>query len=398
MDVVLGLSMTSRAVRWVLVEGTTGEGATLNRGAFDLDMPVDPEDLLDVLLVSEVESQRVHAIGVTWTNEAQDAATGILNSLTARGFDNVIAVSELEAADVLAGGIAGIAEYDDVAVCIVEPDAALVAVVDSSGVTADRIARPLDGADVVELPSSVLAMLELDDWRPDAVFVVGSATDLDVIVSTLDAVTEAPVFSAAEAELALARGAALASANAVNALTPARSRIPSKVGALASVVAAAVVTFVVALSAALGLQLSSPSSEPQTAGATEPAAAAEAAAPEKPRRIASIEEARPVVAQTIVVAAPPPRRVAPEPVYDPPAYVPPAPRYTPPAPAYTPPAPAYTPPAPAYVPPPAPAYVPPPQVPNYVPPVQQQPRLRDRIIERLPIINRFHEPDYQAPR
>jgi hypothetical protein len=47
--------------------------------------------------------------------------------------------------------------------------------------------------------------------------------------------------------------------------------------------------------------------------------------------------------------------------------------------------PAAPPPAPpAYVPPPAPAYVPPPP----------QPRLRDRIIERIPIINRFHEPQY----
>ncbi|KUI16274.1 hypothetical protein AU192_07420 [Mycobacterium lehmannii] len=38
-------------------------------------------------------------------------------------------------------------------------------------------------------------------------------------------------------------------------------------------------------------------------------------------------------------------------------------------------------------PPPAPAYVPPPK-----------PRLRDRIIERIPIINRFHEPEYTYGR
>jgi hypothetical protein len=75
-----------------------------------------------------------------------------------------------------------------------------------------------------------------------------------------------------------------------------------------------------------------------------------------------------VVAQTIVVAAPP----APE-------FVPPA------APAYEPP-PAQAPPIPTYAPPPV-----------YVPPVAPQPRLRDRIIERIPIINRFHEPQYQYP-
>jgi hypothetical protein len=61
--------------------------------------------------------------------------------------------------------------------------------------------------------------------------------------------------------------------------------------------------------------------------------------------------------------------------------------------------PAGPPPAPADVPPPAPAdvpppaYVPPAPAPNYVPPPPPQPRLRDRIIERIPIINRFHEPN-----
>ena len=203
LDLVLGLSMTSRAVRWVLVEGATGDGATIDRGTFDLTEAVDPDDLLDVLLIDEADN-RMHAIGLTWTNEAEGAASGVLAALTARDYDNVIAVSELEAGDVLAAGIAGMADYDDVAVCIVEPDAAVVALVTSEGVTVDRIARPLDGADVVELPSSVMAMLELDNWLPDAIFVVGSAEDLDLITTTLDAVTDSPVISAAEADLALA--------------------------------------------------------------------------------------------------------------------------------------------------------------------------------------------------
>jgi hypothetical protein len=32
-----------------------------------------------------------------------------------------------------------------------------------------------------------------------------------------------------------------------------------------------------------------------------------------------------------------------------------------------------------------------------VPVIAPQPRLRDRILERIPIINRFHEPQYQYP-
>lgn len=401
MDLVLGLSMTSSTVRWVLVEGTTGEGATVDRGAFDFDAEVDPDDVLNVALADVVDSP-IHAIGVTWTNEAEAMASGVLEALTARGYGNAIAISELEAGDVLAVGIADIADYDDVAVCIVEPDAAVVAMVDSDGVTVDRIARPLDGADVVELPSSVIAMLELNQWRPQAVFVVGSAPDLELITSTLGDVTDSPVFSAAEADLALARGAALASARAVNRLDATVAKGPSRVGTLASVLVAAVVTFVVSTSTAVGLSLTGdgePTRQDTHAAEEEPAAVAEESQRPVDNEIHSNKattpaEARPVVAQTIAVAAPPPPPAAPpvEPVYEPPAYVPPAPAYTAPEPAYTPPAPvdtapAYTPPAPVYAPPPAPAYVPPPK-----------PRLRDRIIERIPIINRFHEPEYTYGR
>jgi len=376
MDLVLGLSMTSQAVRWVLVEGATGEGATIDRGAFDLAAEIDPDELLDVLLLTEA-GNRIHAIGVTWTDDAEEAASAVLDALAAREYDNVIAVSELEAGDLLAVGIAAIAEYDDVAVCIVEPDAAVVAVVNSQGVDVDRIARPQDGTDVVELPSSVIAMLELGDWRPDAVFVVGSADDLDLLVSTLDGVTDSPVISAADANLALARGAALAAARAVNGLAPAGPHLPSRIGGLTSVLAAAVVTFVVSLSVAVGIGFTRETTpeEPQAAAdqATETTALPPAQAATKASGLrASMDEARPLVAQTIKVASPP----APEaPVFEPPANAAPAP---------------------AYAPPPAPVYAPPP-APNYVPPVPQ-PRLRDRIIERIPIINRFHEPEYQYPR
>jgi hypothetical protein len=373
MDLVLGLSMTSRAVRWVLVEGTTGEGDAMDRGAFELVTPVDSDELLDVLLVNEV-GDRIHAIGVTWTNEAEDVASGILQALTARRYNDVIAVSELEAGEELAAGIAEIAEYENVAVCIVEPDAAVVALVDAGGVTVDRIGRPLDGADVVELPSAVIAALDLEDRQPEAIFVLGSADELELIVSTIDDATESPVISAADAGLALARGAALASARAVNSLASTRLHLPSRTGALTAILVASVVIFVISLSVAVGLRFPSGANheQPQAANAVEapaptPSPAAQAA--KKARLSQSLREARPLVAQTMVVA------------------VPPAPEAPPAEPAYQPPAAAPAAPPPAYV-PPAPAYVPP------VP----QPRLRDRIIERIPIINRFHEPDYPYPQ
>ena len=389
MDLVLGLSMTSTAVRWVLVEGTTGEGATIHRDGIDFDT-------LDEVIAA-VGDNRLHAVGVTWTNEAEAEASILLEALAARDLDNVIAISELEAADALATGIADRAGYDDVAVCLVEPDAAVIAVVTLQGATVDRIARPLDGDDAVELPSSVIAQLDLDEWQPEAIFVVGSADDLDLVMSSLAALTDSPVISAAEADLALARGAALASARAVNTLDTPRAPLMSRTGALTSVLVAAVVIFVVSLSVALGLRLTpgpdSTPKQPQVANADAPAPAAPApsvpkVAPQSPRPAAPpppaapAPEAAPPVARTVIVAVPPAPEVAP--INEPPAYIPPAPVYTPPAPAYVPPA-------------PAPAYVPPAPPPNYVPPAPPQPRLRDRIIERIPIINRFHEPELQYP-
>lgn len=368
MDLVLGLSMTSADVRWVLVEGTTAEGATICRDAADFDTLDD--------VMAAVGENWLHAVGVTWANDAEAAASTVLDALAARGLDNVITVSEQEAAESLAMGIADRAEYQNIAVCIVEPDDAVVAVVSAEGVTTARVAATAD---------EMLAQLDRNDSRPEAIFVLGSADDLDSIATAFHGAA-VPVITAAEADLALARGAALASAAAVNTLDarPPRWRMPSRIGALTSVVAAAVVVFVVSLSAALGLGLTpdrnSTVAHRDTAATAEPPARVPPApsiplatpkpVPAAPPPLPAPPEAAPPAAQTIVEAAAPAPEAAPD-VGSPAAALPPAPEYVPPA--------------PAYVPPPAP---------NYVPPAPPQPRLRDRIIERIPIIGRFHEPQY----
>jgi hypothetical protein len=411
MDLVLGLSVTSAAVRWVLVEGVTGDGDAVDRGVLDVigDSTFDAEALLTVLLDANeaVVDAGLHAVGVTWTPEGEAVAGAILEAVQARGLQNAIAVSEIEAAEALASGIADIAGYEDVAVCVFEPGATLVALVNADGVTVDP--QNLPAEDNLELAASVIA-LDLNDRRLDAIFVVGSA-DLDSVVSSMDTVAAAPVISSAEADMAMSRGAAVASAMAVNAMyggmTPLmRLRSMSRAGVLTSVLVAAAVTLVISLSVALGMRTTSDSaSETQNANATGEQlkeatvpsdARAAMAAPKLEQRpgapaaklAPAAKPAAPPIAQTMV-AAPPAPEAAPD--FDPPA------AQTPDAwepPAAAPPAPAYVPPAPAYV-PPAPAYVPPAQ--PQVPAVQPEPRLRDKIIERIPIINRFHDPQPMYP-
>ena len=411
MDLVLGLSVTSTAVRWVLVEGVTGDGDAVDRGVLDVGDSVDfdAEALLTVLLDANeaVVESGLHAAGVTWTPAGEAIAGAILDAFQARGLQNAIAVSEPEAAEALASGISAISGYEDVAVCVFEPDAILIALVNADGVIVEShdIVEDRD----VELSASVMA-LELNDRRLDAIFVVGSA-DLDPVVSSMDSVAAAPVISSAEGDMAMARGAAVASAMAVNSMGGgSRSllgglRGMSRTSALTSVVVAAAVTLVISLSVVLGLQATSDSppeatnanatGEPLQEGKMGVEAKAALAAPKLEQRPAApapkpatkrapMAKPAPVPAAPPIAATPPAPAAVPE--VDPPAAVSPAPAYVPPVPQYTPPAPAYTPPAPAYVPP----------VPQ-VPAVQPEPRLRDKIIERIPIINRFHDPQPMYP-
>ena len=398
MDLVLGLSVTSTAVRWVLVEGVTGDGDAVDRGALDVidSVDFDADALLTVLLDANeaVVESGLHAAGVTWTPAGEEIAGAILEAFQARGMPSAVAVPEADAAEALASGISAISGYSDIAVCVFEPDTTLIALVNPDGVAVD--AQELIPDRDVELAASVVA-LDLNDRQLEAIFVVGSA-DLDPVVSSMDAVAAAPVISSAEADMAMSRGAAVASAMAVNAVAGRSSslfrlREMSRTSVLTSVVVGAAVTLVIALSVVLGLQATSDSpAEAQNANATaEPPlkqgkvsgdtkAALAAAKPEqrpaapapKPAAKPAPEPEAPQIAQTMVVAPP-------AAVQEAPAYVPPVPAYTPPAPAYTPPVPAYTPPAPQ------------------VPAVQPEPRLRDKIIERIPIINRFHDPQPMYP-
>ncbi|MDX1888104.1 hypothetical protein [Mycolicibacterium sp. 050158] len=365
MDLVLGLSLTSVAVRWVLVEGTTGAGDPVDRGEVDIPAldALDADLLVHAVLNPDViDEQRIRVIGVTSTRDAEAVAGDVVAALAARGHRSVVSVSDDAAVAALAGGIVDITEYDDVAVCIVEPDSAFVALVSGGEVVVERIDRPADGADALELTSSVIVVL--DGRRTDAIFVIGSE-DGGVIVSAFEALVEVPVYSAAEADLALTRGAVLVAARTLDVSDPPASvRVVGsrRVALLSAVLAAAVVTFVVSVSVALGHTATRDALDRPEKLSVATRSDPVSAVPTAPRQAAApptvaFPDAPRVLAQTMIVKAVP-VPVA-EPVY---------------APAPAAPPPVYQAPAPVYAPPPAP------------------PRLRDRIIDHIPIIGRFHQP------
>ena len=423
MDRVLGLSMTPAAVRWVLVEGANGEGATIDHDVLDIGIvraasSATAQDLVEQVFGSAVYDGRLSGIGVTWTPEVAVEASVVLEALAAEGFLDAVPVWEEEAATALAAGVKDLANFDDIALCIVEAESALVVATTAQDALVDRLDRAYAG-DPRALAQAVIARLDMDDWTPEIIYTVGSADDLDVVAAILRDATAIPVISAAEAGLALARGAALASARtsgmeawdalpttrdafAVDFAHKARSRSPrmsSKSVALTSVLVAAALTFVVSLSIALSLRMipgTDSDDGQQTLDADQTAIAAPAAKAPAPAARPSVPHAPP---PSPAAAPPAPRAVV---VAQAPADEPPEAVTEDPAEASGPleAAPEEAPEVPAgvYVPPPA-DYVPPsaaPPLPGFDEPAPQ-PRLRDRIIERIPIINRFHEPEYPQP-
>jgi hypothetical protein len=403
LDTVFGLSLTSTGVGWVLVEGHAADGATLAhdelavRSGGGFHAVETSKQVAAAVLRAEATATatggRLRVIGVTWSDDAAAGAALLVEQLTAAGFDNVVPVRWAQAAETLADGLVPVVGYDKTAVCVLEHESATVVMVDAcDGETRTAVEQVTGDAD--GLFRWVSKMFAPDGWRPDGVVVVGSDAELEDFSSELKDALHVPVFAQSGAELALARGAALASAQEAGftetpLLEPAvwgrkaggrtGLRTPSYAGALTALVAASV-TLVGSLSLAVGLRLT----------------------PDKP---AAENEAR---ATTHLVRALPAPRVANVPI------VPPAPAAPPPTakpqPAAAPELPAAQAPAPlpeqpatqssessggvpdqpAAVPPAAPPAVPPPPAPE-VPPPDPHPLLT-RVLEHI----RGHQPDPPA--
>ncbi|WP_137149166.1 hypothetical protein [Mycolicibacterium sp. CR10] len=406
MDAVLGLSVTPSAVGLVLVEGQDADGATMDGEGFEVrshgssSARHTSEQAAAAVLRTEAiaaeRGHRVHSIGVTWSDDADTEASLLLKSLSDSGFDNIVPIRLSEATDALARGIAEVTGYATTAVCVIEPEQliALVVQTDEGAVQTAVNHTVVTEEDLVGWLSAVFTKA---DWEPEALVLVGSAEDLDGLLPVLEDALSVPVFTPAEAQLALARGAALACAQGgefafgddVSADSERSRGVGRRGGRLAQVgpramLAAGIVTFVASASAAIALQAAPERSAPQTRPAADTSiqtpAAVRAPAPAAPRPAAPVPDVAPPAAaeqpEAFVPEAAPELEAAP--VVDPALLAPEMPA-SPPAPDAPPPAGALPPalPAPAVVPPPVP---------------EDRPGLLDRIRDRLSGIGNDEQP------
>ncbi|WP_082682818.1 hypothetical protein [Mycobacterium sp. GA-1285] len=323
MDAVLGLSVTPSAVGLVLVEGQDADGATIDREAIEIpptrrSSPRHTADeaaaaVLRTEALAASHGHRLRPIGVTWSEDAQAEASLLLRSLRECGVDNVVAVRLPEAAEALAWDVAELIGNEVTAVCVIESDDVFALIVHTrEGAVQTAFTHSIDSEE--SLIRWLNAVFTRADWRPEALVLAGSGADLDAITPRLNTVLSVPVFAPAEAEFALARGAALASANSGPAVFTAERpldragsqprRQPAPAGPLA-MLAAGTVTFVVSVSAAISMQLApekdTTPAEPSPAAKSSPDIAAAPA----PRPAAAPVPAAPPVSPPAEIPAPP---------------------------------------------------------------------------------------------
>jgi hypothetical protein len=275
LDTVLGLSLTSTSVGWVLVEGRDADGAILDHDDFDVaatrgvQAVYTSEQAANAVLDAQAAAagldQRLHVVGVTWSDEAAAEAALLVESLTNAGFDNVVPIRLHDACDMLARAIAPVVGYDQAAVCVLDGDSTVVVMVDGDDGEPQTAIKQLSGGPQ-QLIHWLTALFERSTWQPGGVVIVGDEHEVNALSSRL-ASLPVPVITQAGAELALARGAALVSAQSTEftddemLATVNRWRQDHQAarqrpyaGAV-TMLAAGAVTFVASLSLALGPHL-----------------------------------------------------------------------------------------------------------------------------------------------
>ena len=144
---------------------------------------------------------------------AQGAA--LRDALAAKGLDDVMLVSASHAAAALAQAAGRAVGYDTTALLFIDRDTATLSVVQTDdGSVVKVLSSSLHSADAMGVLTEMAAAVDAQDAPPQGMFVVGSGVDVSSVKEHLQHLVSLPVSAPDEPELALARGAALAAANA----------------------------------------------------------------------------------------------------------------------------------------------------------------------------------------
>lgn len=223
MEFVLGVSMTSTAVSIALVEGENADGVVVEHDVLDFttvdaSATLSPSDHVIAAVLGTQEGalaggHHLVSTGVAWTDHTEAAL--LREALVARGLDDVLLVSELHAAAALTRQTGRAVGYGKTALMFVGGDTATLAMVDSvDGSVFVVLSRSLAGQDAATVVAGMVTSLQASEPAAEGLCVVGSGVDVSAVTARLQALVAVPVVAPEKPQLALARGAALASAHA----------------------------------------------------------------------------------------------------------------------------------------------------------------------------------------
>ena len=223
MEIVLGVSMTPTKVSIALVEGEKADGVIIDHDVFDITAvdgsatPSAPEHVIAAILGTQegaiAAGHHLVSTGVTWTDHAE--AAELREALVARDVEDVLLVSELHAAAALAQTVGRAVGYDETALMFVEREKATLAVVETVDGSVVKVqSQSLHDGDAIAVVAEMVTSLQVQESMAQGVFVVGSGVDVTAVKAHLQDLVSVPVIAPEEPQLALARGAALASASA----------------------------------------------------------------------------------------------------------------------------------------------------------------------------------------
>jgi hypothetical protein len=208
----------------VLVEGDKADGAIVDHDAFDINANEGSatssraaEQVVEAVLGTKESAaaggHHLKSIGVTWSDHAE--ASTLRDALAARDIDDVMLVSDGHAAGALAQAVGRAVGYATTALLFIDRDTATLSVVQTDdGSVVKVLSSSLHSDDAMAVLTEMAAAVDAQESPPQGMFVVGSGVDVSSVKAHLEHLLSLPVSAPDEPELALARGAALASANA----------------------------------------------------------------------------------------------------------------------------------------------------------------------------------------
>ena len=170
-------------------------------------------------------------------------------ALAESGFDEVVSVPLTEATQAWAKSIARANGHEKTAVCILDRESVSLSVIDTrNGAIKTKTTISRDSTGLIDWLSTAFGR---NGSQPESLYLIGSRSELDAITGPLDEHLAVRVVASLDAQLALARGAALSGLTHVadDTATEGRSRLASRVRVITVAAAVALAAMFVLSSA-----------------------------------------------------------------------------------------------------------------------------------------------------